>query len=135
MDFFQRGAGYNANHSIKSVIAMTAIADSSSIFTIFEKNSNRTGANPRRHHQRQDSCLMASDVGAARTDPLGYGLCKPYKPRKLANSAPLGFCAFALSSFVLSAVNTHARGINDPNIVVPLALGYGGLVQLLAGMW
>ena len=28
-----------------------------------------------------------------------------------------------------------ARDIKEPNIVVGLAFGYGGLVQLLAGMW
>lgn len=27
------------------------------------------------------------------------------------------------------------RGIGDPNVVVGMALGVGGLVQLLAGMW
>ena len=28
-----------------------------------------------------------------------------------------------------------ARDLTAPNIVVGLAYGYGGLVQLLAGMW
>lgn len=50
-------------------------------------------------------------------------------------SASAGLSAFALTTFVLSCVNLGARGVNVPNIVVPLALGYGGLVQLLAGMW
>lgn len=27
------------------------------------------------------------------------------------------------------------RGITEPNVVVGLALGYGGLAQFLAGMW
>lgn len=31
--------------------------------------------------------------------------------------------------------NVSARGINTPNVVLGMALGYGGLVQLLAGMW
>ncbi|PNY28545.1 Uncharacterized protein TCAP_01531 [Tolypocladium capitatum] len=60
---------------------------------------------------------------------------KPFEHRKLANPAPLGLSAFALTTFVLSAVNMHARDVSAPNIVVPLAFGYGGLVQLLAGMW
>ncbi|KAL1859826.1 hypothetical protein VTK73DRAFT_7438 [Phialemonium thermophilum] len=63
------------------------------------------------------------------------GLYRPLEHRKFANPAPLGLCAFALTTFVLSAINLDARGISTPNIVVPLALGYGGLVQLLAGMW
>ena len=60
---------------------------------------------------------------------------KPFEHRKFANPAPLGLCAFALTTFVLSAINMHARGVKTPNVAVPLAFGYGGLVQLLAGMW
>jgi len=55
--------------------------------------------------------------------------------RKFANPAPLGLCAFALTTFVLSLINLNTRGVGEPNIVVALAFGYGGLVQLLAGMW
>jgi len=50
-----------------------------------------------------------------------------------ANPAPLGLSAFALTTFVLSAFNvgffTHAE------VVIGLALFYGGLTQLLAGQW
>ncbi|KAK0750343.1 GPR1/FUN34/yaaH family-domain-containing protein [Schizothecium vesticola] len=63
------------------------------------------------------------------------GLYRSVETRKFANPAPLGLSAFALTTFVLSAVNLNTRGVTVPNIVVPLALGYGGLVQLLAGMW
>lgn len=63
------------------------------------------------------------------------GLYRPIENRKFANPAPLGLSAFALTTFVLSAVNLQTRGVTVPNITVPLALGYGGLVQLLAGMW
>jgi len=66
---------------------------------------------------------------------LQAGNWKPYEHRKFANPAPLGLSAFALTTFVLSCVNMHARDVTAPNIVVPLAFGYGGLVQLLAGMW
>ncbi|KAK1659926.1 GPR1/FUN34/yaaH family protein [Colletotrichum godetiae] len=66
---------------------------------------------------------------------LQPGVWKPYEHRKFANPAPLGLSAFALTTFVLSCVNLHARGVTAPNIAVPLAFGYGGLVQLLAGMW
>ena len=54
---------------------------------------------------------------------------------KFANPAPLGLSAFALTTFVLSLCNFQTRGVLEPNIVVGLAFGYGGLVQLLAGMW
>jgi hypothetical protein len=63
------------------------------------------------------------------------GLYRPTTDRKLANPAPLGLSAFALTTFVLSLINVQARGVTAPNIVVALAYGYGGLVQLLAGMW
>lgn len=63
------------------------------------------------------------------------GLYKAIEGRKIANPAPLGLSAFALTTFVLSLINLGTRGVSTPNIVVPLAFGYGGLVQLLAGMW
>lgn len=55
--------------------------------------------------------------------------------RRFADPAPLGLCAFALTTFVLSLINMGTRGVVAPNVVVGLAFGYGGLVQLLAGMW
>ena len=63
------------------------------------------------------------------------GLYKPVASRKFANPAPLGLSAFALTTFVLSLINLNTRGVNEPNIVLSLAFGYGGLVQLLSGMW
>ncbi|KAI9879524.1 MAG: hypothetical protein M1830_008317 [Pleopsidium flavum] len=63
------------------------------------------------------------------------GTYRPVKDRKFANPAPLGLSAFALTTFVLSLINMGTRGVAEPNIVVALAFGYGGLVQLLAGMW
>ncbi|KAF8324285.1 Gpr1 family protein [Cantharellus anzutake] len=55
--------------------------------------------------------------------------------RKLANPAPLGLFSFASTTLILSFVNVQARGVTEPNIVVGMALGCGGLAQLLAGMW
>jgi len=63
------------------------------------------------------------------------GLYRGVENRKFANPAPLGLSAFALTTFVLSLINLGARNVTAPNIVVALAFGYGGLVQLLAGMW
>lgn len=51
----------------------------------------------------------------------------------MANPAPLGLCGFALTTFVLSAAN--AGLFTGATIVIGLALFYGGLGQLLAGMW
>jgi len=63
------------------------------------------------------------------------GLFKDISGRKFANPAPLGLSAFALTTFLLSLINLQTRGIATPNIVVASAYAYGGLVQLLAGMW
>lgn len=63
------------------------------------------------------------------------GLYKQVSERKIANPAPLGLCAFALTTFVLGLINMNTRGVAVPNIVIGAAFGYGGLVQLLAGMW
>src|SRR5947207_12773356 len=49
-----------------------------------------------------------------------------------ADPAPLGLAAFALTTFVLSG---HNAGFMPDAVWVGLALFYGGLVQLLAGMW
>ena len=45
---------------------------------------------------------------------------EPRKPvfRQFANPAPLGLCGFALTTFVLSLVNVHARSVTIPNIVI-----------------
>jgi succinate-acetate transporter protein len=54
----------------------------------------------------------------------------------IADPAPLGLAAFAMTTFVLSVFN--AGIISDAKleaVVLPLALFYGGLGQLLAGMW
>lgn len=63
------------------------------------------------------------------------GTYRYVKDQKIANPAPLGLCAFALTTFILSLINLNTRGVATPNIVVASAFAYGGLVQLLAGMW
>lgn len=61
---------------------------------------------------------------------------EPVAPRQtIANPGPLGLSAFALTTMVLSLINMQARGITAPHFVVASAFAYGGLVQLLAGMW
>src|SRR3989440_8397949 len=54
----------------------------------------------------------------------------------VANPAPLGLSAFALTTFVLSASNAgfiFTQGTGTA-VVVGLALFYGGIVQLVAGI-
>jgi hypothetical protein len=99
----------------------------------------------------QAAAVTAAEKGNGYTHPMAHvhdpeytqrafggefqpGLHMP-QPRKFANPAPLGLSAFALTTFVLSLINVRARGVDEPNLVLALAYGYGGFVQLLAGMW
>jgi len=59
----------------------------------------------------------------------------PQRRCQIGNPAPLGLFAFASSTLVLSLFHVNARHVTVPNVVVGMALFYGGLSQLLAGMW
>lgn len=113
-----------------------------------ETNGYNTNANPNaalgiRNHKAYDyggNPLAHTNTGeSARFPAFGGefqpGLYKPTTERKFANPAPLGLSAFALTTFVLSLINLQTKGVSKPNVVVAIAFGYGGLVQLLAGMW
>lgn len=52
-----------------------------------------------------------------------------------ADPGPLGLAAFALTTFVLSMFNAGLVGEGGEPVVLGLALAYGGVAQLLAGMW
>lgn len=54
---------------------------------------------------------------------------------KLANPAPLGLACFALTTFLLSALNAELAPKELMGAVVSCALVYGGAVQIMAGMW
>jgi len=53
----------------------------------------------------------------------------------VANPAPLGLFGFALTTFVLSSINAGWFPAGGTNIIVGLAVFYGGIAQILAGMW
>ncbi|MBA2560458.1 MAG: acetate uptake transporter [Propionibacteriales bacterium] len=53
----------------------------------------------------------------------------------IADPAPLGLAAFALTTFVLSCVNAGFVPDTVEPVVFGLALAYGGLAQLVAGIW
>ncbi|CAI4301472.1 AKH_1a_G0005570.mRNA.1.CDS.1 [Saccharomyces cerevisiae] len=78
--------------------------------------------------------FLKSDLYQAFGGTLNPGLA-PAPVHKFANPAPLGLSAFALTTFVLSMFNARAQGITVPNVVVGCAMFYGGLVQLIAGIW
>jgi succinate-acetate transporter protein len=64
----------------------------------------------------------------------------PAEPQ-VADPAPLGLAAFALTTFIFSLVNAGiiVQGENPSqqiiNLYLPLALFYGGLAQLIAGLF
>jgi len=89
-----------------------------------------THGNPLSHAATNDPALQYQAFGGAFQPGLYRGPSKQF-----ANPAPLGLSAFALTTFVLSLINMRARNVAEPNLVVAAAFGYGGFVQLMAGMW
>jgi uncharacterized protein len=59
----------------------------------------------------------------------------PVAASPIADPAPLGLAAFALTTFLLSAANAGWMTKATGDAWLGYAFAYGGLVQLLAGMW
>lgn len=53
----------------------------------------------------------------------------------IADPAPLGLAGFALTTFLLSAKNANWMSHSSGLTFLGYAFAYGGIVQLLAGMW
>ena len=51
-----------------------------------------------------------------------------------ANPAPLGLVGFGLTTVLLSMVNAGILPAGGEQVVLPMALAYGGLIQILAGL-
>ena len=60
---------------------------------------------------------------------------RPIVMAPAADPAPLGLGAFALTTFLLSAANAGWMGSASGDAWLGYAFAYGGLCQLLAGMW
>jgi succinate-acetate transporter protein len=58
-----------------------------------------------------------------------------YMEHKVADPGPLGLSAFALTTFCLSSANAGLWKGAGVAAALSLAFFYGGLTQLLAGMW
>ncbi len=54
---------------------------------------------------------------------------------KPADPGPLGLAGFAMTTFVLSMFNSNLVDEKGVPVVLGLALAYGGIVQLMAGLW
>lgn len=50
-----------------------------------------------------------------------------------ANPAPLGLVGFGLTTVILSLVNAGVLPKGGEPVVIPLALAFGGLIQIIAG--
>ncbi len=108
-------------------------------------SSNLDNSNPNVHRVQtsgaNNEIVHIGDIAVDKNEFLtafGGSLIPGYQAapiHKFGNPAPLGLSAFALTTFVLSLVNCQARSVTTPSIVVGLAFFYGGLIQLLAGMW
>src|SRR6476659_9412657 len=68
------------------------------------------------------------------TAPEQRGVIPPVAP-SIGDPAPLRLAAFALTTFVLSFFNAGLVSGKGLPVVLGLALAYGGIAQLLAGMW
>jgi succinate-acetate transporter protein len=87
--------------------------------------------------KREEIVMEAASVRARPGDVTNAGGASAVAapPAAVANPGPLGLAAFALTTFVLSMFNAGLLGAGGEPIVFGLALAYGGLAQLLAGMW
>lgn len=57
-------------------------------------------------------------------------------PPAIADPGPLGLAGFAMATFMLSVFNANIIGTFAlVGVLLPVALFYGGAVQILAGMW
>ncbi len=79
--------------------------------------------NCRPRHQAGSVIFVTTEPGAAATRTLA-----------LADPGPLGLAAFALTTFVLSVFNAGLVDAEAKPVVFGLALFYGGLVQVFAGL-
>jgi succinate-acetate transporter protein len=63
-------------------------------------------------------------------------MTSPVAAPLVGDPGPLGLSGFALTTFMLSLANIGIlNATGDVKVVLGLALFYGGLAQLLAGMW
>lgn len=79
--------------------------------------------------------MSASDVSENLRTAAGTG-SPSARGLSIADPVPVGIAGFAMTTFILSCVNAgFFGGTRATPMVLGLAIFYGGLVQLLAGMW
>ncbi len=70
-----------------------------------------------------------------RSSDIGSGQHMAAPGAHIADPAPLGLAAFALTTFVLMIMDTNIVDITGTPVVFGLALAYGGIGQFVAGVW
>ncbi len=55
-------------------------------------------------------------------------------PAPIANPAALGLVGFGLTTVLLSLINAGVLPPGGEGVVIPLALAYGGFIQVVAGI-
>ncbi|MGH9066082.1 MAG: acetate uptake transporter, partial [Acidimicrobiales bacterium] len=68
-------------------------------------------------------------------DELSNVVLKEVPAPAIADPGPIGLAGFAMTTFVLSVFNAGIFSTSLEPVVFPIAFFYGGMVQLLAGMW
>jgi uncharacterized protein len=79
--------------------------------------------------------MSASDVSPGLRAPAGQPET-PARAPAIADPVPVGIAGFGMTTFVLSCINAgFFTGAAGAPMVLGLAIFYGGLVQLIAGIW
>ena len=91
-------------------------------------------------HPGTQTTDVGTDFMADRSDPTAGRVAMARElasenVRMIADPAPLGLAAFALTTFLLSLFNAGLLPVAGEPIVFGVALAYGGVAQVLAGMW
>ncbi len=82
--------------------------------------------------------MEAANIGAREADvapapdPTGGRTAGIWTP---ADPGPLGLAGFAATTFVLSIMNANLVSAKGIGTVLALAIAYGGIAQLVAGIW
>ena len=79
--------------------------------------------------------MEASGMRREVAESASESAAAPLSGWKPADPGPLGLAGFAMTTFVLSMFNSNLVNDKGTPVVLGLALAYGGIAQLLAGMW
>src|SRR3954466_8513223 len=93
-------------------------------------------SHPARRRSTMEAAAVKRPDGRFERDPAKETTSPPTSAAmSIADPAPLGLAAFALTTFVLSFFNAGIVSDAGEPVVLGLALAYGGFAPVLAGMW